>query len=123
LLIVSSAGANILLDGVAGYHTSKFALCRFAEYLAVDYRDRGLVVISTHPGSVLTDITAVAPPEARQFLKDSPFLGGETLVWLAKEQRPWLSGRFVSCNWDMAELEGKKEDIVKRDLLKFRLTI
>jgi NAD(P)-dependent dehydrogenase (short-subunit alcohol dehydrogenase family) len=120
---VSSAGANILLDGVIGYHTSKFALCRFAEHLAVDYRDRGLVVIATHPGSVLTDITAVAPPEARQFLKDSPFLGGETLVWLAKEQRTWLSGRFVSCNWDMSQLEGKREAIVERDLLKFRLSI
>lgn len=44
-------------------------------------------------------------------------------VWLAKEPRPWLSGRFISSQWDVAELEAQKEDIVQGDKLKFRMVV
>ncbi len=42
---------------------------------------------------------------------------------LGSEKRDWLSGRFVSSNWDMVELESRKTEIVEKDLLKFRMVI
>lgn len=63
------------------------------------------------------------PKEYHQFLVDEPELAGDTIMWLGKERRPWLGGRFISVNWDMKELVAKKDDIVKKDLLKFMMTV
>ena len=56
-------------------------------------------------------------------LVDTPELAGDTIVWLAAGRKTWLTGRYVSCNWDMEELERKRDEIVKGDLLKFRLAV
>lgn len=45
------------------------------------------------------------------------------LVWLTKERREWLSGRYVASNWDVDELEAQREEIVKEDKLKFRMVV
>lgn len=45
------------------------------------------------------------------------------LTWLTKEKRPWLSGRFVSANWDVEELEKRKDEIVDKDLLVFSMAV
>jgi len=54
-------------------------------------------------------------------LVDSPDVCGAFCVWLTKEKggRQWLSGRFLSAKWDVAELLVKRSEIVKKDLLKF----
>lgn len=56
-------------------------------------------------------------------LTDDVALCGGFLTWLTAERRPWLSGRYVSVNWDAEELIQKKDDIVERDLLKFRMSV
>lgn len=56
-------------------------------------------------------------------LIDDVKLGGGLCVWLTKERREWLSGRWVDARWDVDELERRKSDIVERDLLKFRMTM
>ena len=56
-------------------------------------------------------------------LVDTPNLGADTIVFLTAEKRQWLGGRYVSVNWDMEELMAKKDDIVTRDLLKFRMGV
>ncbi|KAI0450633.1 NAD(P)-binding protein [Xylaria acuta] len=123
VIIISSSGAHMLMQDFLGYQTSKMALCRFAEFLAKEYEEQGLVALAAHPGSVLTDAAAGLGEEMAPIFQDTPELAGDTLVWLAKERREWLSGRFVSVTWDMQELEQKREEIVSRDLLKMRLTV
>lgn len=54
---------------------------------------------------------------------DSPALCADMAVWLAKEPKPWLNGRYVASNWDVDELEGMKPEIVEKDKLKFRMII
>ena len=44
-------------------------------------------------------------------------------VWLTKTRREWLSGRFTVSNWDIAELEAQKEEIVGDDKFKFRMVV
>ncbi|KAI0523815.1 NAD(P)-binding protein [Xylaria bambusicola] len=123
VLITSSAGAHMLIGNMLGYQTTKTALCRYAEFLAKEYEEEELVVLAVHPGDVLTGMAGIMGEEMAAIFKDKPELTGDSLVWLAKERRTWLSGRFVSVTWDMQELEQKKEEIIAKDLLKFRLTV
>jgi hypothetical protein len=56
-------------------------------------------------------------------LIDSVDLAGGFLVWLTKEKRPWLSGRYVDARWDTDELIKKKEEILEKDLLKVKIAL
>jgi hypothetical protein len=61
-------------------------------------------------------------------LNDSPDLVGAFSVWLLKPQgfetrKEVLNGRWLSCKWDVDELEDKFEVIKQQDLLKFRMAV
>lgn len=123
LINISSGGAHVTFPGASGYQTTKFAICRFTEFLDKEYQQQGLIAISIHPGGIKTDLAMNMPLDKHDILTDTLELAADTLVWLSRERRDWLSGRFVTVGWDMEELEGKKQDIVHRDLLKFRMEI
>ena len=55
--------------------------------------------------------------------QDTPELAADTAVFLTSERREWLSGRYISCTWDMPEFIKKKDEIIKGDKLKARLAI
>ena len=58
-------------------------------------------------------------------LVDDVGLCGAFCVWLTKDRRErsmqWLSGRFVSANWDVDELLAKKTEIMEKDLLRWQV--
>jgi hypothetical protein len=54
---------------------------------------------------------------------DTAELSADTIVFLVREKRDWLAGRYVNCTWDMPELMAQKEEIVNGDKLKVRLVI
>ena len=54
-------------------------------------------------------------------LIDTVDLAADSLVWLTEARKEWLSGRYVSANWDVTELEARKDEIVKGDKLKFKM--
>jgi len=90
------------------------------------WRDSALTVsrFALHPGAVVTPQTKNHAGGAwGDILADDEGLAGAFCVWLSKERRDWLSGRFVSSNWDVEELGGMKEKIVKGDLLKYRMVV
>ena len=74
-----------------------------------------------HPGSIATDMASTLPDDFKHIIKETIQLPAHTLVWLINERRDWLAGRFISCTWDMEELLGKKDEIVKGDKLKARV--
>jgi hypothetical protein len=77
-----------------------------------------------HPGAVLTPQTQHhAGGVWDSIAYDDEDLAGAFCVWLSREKRGWLSGRYVSCNWDVGELEAKKEEIVQGELLKMRMAV
>lgn len=53
---------------------------------------------------------------------ETPELSADTIVFLTKEKRGWLGGRYINCTWDMPELMAKENDIVKSDKLKVKLS-
>ncbi|KAK8123140.1 NAD(P)-binding protein [Apiospora sp. TS-2023a] len=120
---VGSAGANYIVPGMSAYQTTKFTLCRFNEFMATEYQDQGLVAVAVHPGCLKTELASNLPTEYHELLSDAPELPGDTFAWIAREKRDWLSGRYMEAVWDMEEFEGKKEDVVQRDVLKFRMTL
>lgn len=104
---------------------SKLALNRFMEYVAVKYGDRGVLSYGLHPGGVKTAMSQgeQVPPNVAAMCNDTPELSAAMAVWLAKEPRPWLNGRYIASNWDVDELEAMKDDIVKGDKLKFHMVV
>jgi hypothetical protein len=54
---------------------------------------------------------------------DNVQLPGAFIVWLTKERRAWLSGRYLAANMDVDELLNKREEIVSGDKLKMRMIV
>jgi hypothetical protein len=52
---------------------------------------------------------------------DSPDLAAGFIVWLCSGSADWAKGRFLSSNWDAAELSRLKDRIPQNDLLVNRL--
>ena len=67
---------------------------------------------------VLTDMTldALVP-----FSLDTAELVGGVGVWLSTGDKKFLSGRYITVNWDVEELVARKEEIVEGDKLKVQL--
>lgn len=121
IINVSSIGAQFANSEGSAYKLSKLALLRFGEMIAEEHAKEGVVCYGIHPGAVPTDLASGSlPEEMRHVLTDTPELTGDSLVWLSKEQRAWLNGRYVSCTWDMKELEGLRGEIEERELLIIR---
>ncbi|KAL3462358.1 hypothetical protein BJX64DRAFT_259373 [Aspergillus heterothallicus] len=110
---VSIAG----IPGLSAYGISKLATTKFTQFLGVEHP--AITSVCLDPGVVPTswvDIPALA------FLlplgKDTFELVGGVAVWVASGDKAFLSGRCISLNWDVEELEARREEIVERDLLK-----
>ncbi|KAL4977128.1 hypothetical protein BDW66DRAFT_133440 [Aspergillus desertorum] len=111
LTSVSSQYAAVTMDS---YTISKVAVIKFTEFLAAEYPS--ITSISLDPGMVATDmgvrVELIAP-----FLFDTVELAGGAAVWLCSGDKKYLSGRYVSVNWDVDELERRQEEIVEKNLL------
>lgn len=123
ILNVSSLGAHFLAPGGSGYMMTKLALVRFGEFLNAEHRDEGLLSYAIHPGGVDTELAQAMPKNMHGMLTDQPGLAGDAFTWLTAERRDWLAGRWIAATWDMEQLLGKKDKVVKNDLLKIRMDV
>ncbi|KAK7219045.1 hypothetical protein V2G26_007048 [Clonostachys chloroleuca] len=123
VVLFTSIASFLVVVGGTLYPISKLAVSRMAEVFATEYEKEGLLAIAFNPGDVLTDLSRKLPGKASMISQDKPELVGDTLVFLTKEKRQWLSGRMITSNWDMEEFLSKKEEIIARDSLKFRFDI
>ncbi|TRX98018.1 hypothetical protein FHL15_001228 [Xylaria flabelliformis] len=103
------------------YGISKLAQCRFIEMLAATEPD--IFTAAVHPGNVKTEMGRGIPRTIFNSLPDDVGLCGDFIVWLVKERRMWLSGRYLSSNWDVDELISKRDEIVQQDKLKMRMVL
>ncbi|CAI6100048.1 unnamed protein product [Clonostachys chloroleuca] len=123
VVLFTSIASLLVAAGGTSYPISKLAVSRMAEVFATEYEKEGLLAIAFNPGDVLTDLSRKLPGQASMISQDKPELAGDTLVFLTKEKRQWLSGRMITSNWDMEEFLSKREEIIARDSLKFRFVI
>ncbi|KDQ53608.1 hypothetical protein JAAARDRAFT_197408 [Jaapia argillacea MUCL 33604] len=122
IILVSSVGAQKRSPGASAYQSSKHALNRFAEFVHLEYGGQGVKVFSLHPGAIVTELSSVEP-SVRPNLIDKVELASHTMVRLSSGSEDWLSGRYVSSNWDLDELAQKRREIEEDDLLKNRLDV
>ncbi|KAF2666752.1 hypothetical protein BT63DRAFT_457706 [Microthyrium microscopicum] len=112
-----------------GYNLSKLVINRMVESIHNYYHEKdGIVAYSIHPGQIKTDLTKRTQelPNAAMWeavLVDDVSLPGGFVTSLAKEKPQWLSGRYLTANWDVDELLAMKDDIVPQDKLKARMII
>jgi NAD(P)-dependent dehydrogenase (short-subunit alcohol dehydrogenase family) len=123
IINVSSVGALYTGEGGSGYQSAKLAVLRIGEFLMQEYGEKGLLVYGVHPGGIKTELGLGLPEMYHEILNDTVELAGDAFVWLSKEKREWLAGRYFDVQWDVDELEKKREVIVKNELLKVRLAV
>jgi NAD(P)-dependent dehydrogenase (short-subunit alcohol dehydrogenase family) len=125
IINVASIGALVVSPLSSAYGSTKLAVLRFTEYINQDHGEGkdGMCAIAMHPGGVATELAQGMPEHLHGHLVDTPALAGDTIAWLGAERRTWLGGRYVSAAWDMEELERRKEEVLRGDLLKVRLAV
>jgi NAD(P)-dependent dehydrogenase (short-subunit alcohol dehydrogenase family) len=123
MILLSSIGAHVMPPGASGYELGKRAVIDLAQYAMTEYGDRGLVAVALGPGCTPTENSLLMPKEYHWILTDTVELPADFMVWLGRERREWLAGRYVDAKWDVEELEKRREEIVARDLLKLRAAV
>jgi NAD(P)-dependent dehydrogenase (short-subunit alcohol dehydrogenase family) len=121
LILISSVGAQLLTPGASDYQTSKHAINRLCEFIHVDHGADGIKCFAIHPGGVPTALARNMPAAIHSSLVDTPELAAGFIVWLCSGNADWATGRYLSSNWDVAELLQMKDQIIKDDLLVNRL--
>jgi NAD(P)-dependent dehydrogenase (short-subunit alcohol dehydrogenase family) len=131
--IASGAGTRAI-PHLSAYVTSKAALIRLTENLAVEVKEFGVSVFAVQPGTVrtamaesITNSTAGRrwlPWLAGIFERGQdlpPEMAGRLAVFLASGQADRLSGRLLAVEWDVEDLAGRADDIAGTDALTLRL--
>src|SRR5262249_19585560 len=117
IINVASGGGCQAIPEMSAYVTSKTALIRFSEQLAVELQPYGVSVFSIHPGGVHTAMVE----EARKklpFIQDlldagktvTPDLAADLVVFLASGKADELSGRFFSVDENANEIAQRASD-------------
>lgn len=109
--------------GALGFNISALATNRLTEIAAETYADRGLRCYAVHLGNVYTTSSAGMHEDVLKHAVDAPDLCGAMYLWLARERPDWLSGRYLSAEWDIDDLKQKREEIVQGDKLKFKMVV
>lgn len=121
LVLLSSIGAQLIMQGASDYQTSKHAINRLCEFIDVDHREEGVKCFAIHPGGVATGLAKNMPEEMHSFLIDQPELAAGFIVWLCSGKADWATGRYLESNWDVDELLQMKDQIIGEDLFVNRL--
>jgi NAD(P)-dependent dehydrogenase (short-subunit alcohol dehydrogenase family) len=141
VVILGSSVSQLRLPNESEYCISKHAMLRFAEFVTigeyycfvfhsywtsdphrffVEYP--GIKVFSVHPGAVKTDLydeSGVTFP-----VNSTVELAASTIQYLTSGKADYLSGRYVSAQWDLGEVERDwKEKIIAQNGLVSKLSI
>lgn len=124
LVNIVSGAAHFIQGPPPAYCLAKFAESRLTQIIGEAYAKEGLVAVALHPGAVVTpSSTSQMPEEMHGILTDSIELAGSISVWLTKNRPEWLSGRYMSVNWDIDEIVERKDEILAEDKFKFRMAV
>ncbi|TFY69120.1 hypothetical protein EVG20_g3291 [Dentipellis fragilis] len=117
-LITASIGGFLRMVNASAYNVSKGAVNAFVEFLALEYPT--VKAFALHPGLIETDMTRVTAFEP----VDSAQLASATYLYLTAGKADWLSGRFISANWDMGELQKDwKDKILESNAFVSRIVV
>ncbi|KAI0266764.1 NAD-P-binding protein [Gloeopeniophorella convolvens] len=117
-VLITSVAAQARLAFGSDYCTSKHAIGRFTEFVASEYPD--IKVFALHPGVIETELGVFGQHGLPN--EDTLALPAATTLYITSGKANYLSGRFVSSRWDLAEVERDwKEKILAQNLLVSKL--
>ena len=116
VVLYSSVGAQFVMEGASDYQISKHAINRLCQFIQNDHGVEGVKCFAIHPGGVATELGLNLPEALHENLQDDPSLGAGFAVWLASGKGDWAKGRYLSANWDVADLLHHKDQIIREDL-------
>ncbi|KAK0793032.1 hypothetical protein LTR91_021050 [Friedmanniomyces endolithicus] len=99
--------------GFSSYNSSKFAVLKMFEILAVENPD--VHVVSMHPGVVDTEMKRRNDMPSPHM--DAVELPSHFAVWLCSQEAKFLRGKFVWSNWDVEEIIANRVEIESSLLL------
>jgi NAD(P)-dependent dehydrogenase (short-subunit alcohol dehydrogenase family) len=105
VVAVNSQASTMLRPGMSGMGSAKLAQGKLLDYVNAEYgkSENGstpLLAYFVHPGAVAHSERKDLPVELTRIQIDKPELPADCIVWLIKQRRDWLAGRFISCNWE-----------------------
>lgn len=127
IINVASVGGCLALPDLSAYVTSKTALIRFSEQLALELEPYGVGVFSIHPGAVRTAMVEEARhivPVVQQALdakEVGPDVAADLILFLASGKADALSGRFFSVDEDAQEIVRRASDVRENNLYSLRM--
>ncbi len=133
---ISGGGATAPLPRLSAYATSKAAIVRFAESIALELREFGVDVNAIAPGALntrmLDEVLAAGPERVGQAFFDrmvktkaeggTPLETGAALsVFLGSAASDGITGRLLSAAWDpWADLPAQWAELEKTDIYTLR---
>ncbi|KAI9447708.1 NAD-P-binding protein [Lactarius indigo] len=124
IVVVSSSAAQIRIPHASDYSTSKHALNRLVEFIALEYPK--LTVFALHPGGIKTQlaIDTGIRSSGGHFPLSTLQLPAATMLYLTSGRIDWLNGKYLAATWDIAEIERDwKEKIQAGNVLISKLAI
>ena len=134
IINVASGAALAPIPYGSPYATSKAALARLTECIALEGQQYGITAFAIDPGNVITDMSnyLIHSEPGRKYVSwfgefmlagndDPPHLCANLVVLLASGKLDRLSGRFVQVSDDADLLTAYAEDILKQDLYTLRM--
>jgi NAD(P)-dependent dehydrogenase (short-subunit alcohol dehydrogenase family) len=125
--VVSGAGCQPFPD-MSAYVTSKTALIRFSEQLALELQPHGVSVFSIRPGIVRTAMVEQARhrlPVVQKMLDDglevTPNVVADLVLTLASGRADALSGRMFSVGEDLEAIVRRAPEVRRDELYALRV--
>ncbi|KAI0249102.1 NAD-P-binding protein [Lactifluus subvellereus] len=104
---ISSVGAQLRIPGSSDANISKHAVNRLVEFVSLEYPSVRAFALA--PGFVPTRLVVDAQAGDAP---DTVALPAATMLYLTSGRADWLSGRYYSSNWDIAEVERDWKDAI-----------
>ncbi|EXJ70976.1 uncharacterized protein A1O5_05969 [Cladophialophora psammophila CBS 110553] len=101
----------------SAYSGAKMAMTRAMEILQEE--EPWVRVVNVHPGLVVSPMSAKSG--TLEYSIDNVNLPAHFAVWLASDEAQFTKGRFLWSNWDVSELQQRKEEILEHDLLRLKV--
>jgi len=124
--IASAAGCQAVPE-LSAYVTSKTALIRFSEQLAIEVQPYGVAVFAIHPGAVRTAMVEEARhkiPLVQTMLdakEVTPDVAADLILFLASGRTDTLSGHYFSVDEDINEIARRASDVLESNLYSLRV--
>ncbi|KAH9008570.1 NAD-P-binding protein [Lactarius hengduanensis] len=91
IVVVSSDGAQLRIRNASDYVTSKHALNRLVEFIAL-----GIKTETAEKAGL---------PFPDDYIFDTLQLPAATMLYLTSGRIDWLNGKYLAANWDISEIE------------------